>query len=92
MVVPSTTFIRSPSKTWILSLQHRRDSESAEHISPYVRQEGSLMSSEDKSWILAALATSRNVRLNPCMSRNTDGVDRGSFMVRMEASGLCVDA
>jgi hypothetical protein len=50
------------------------------------------MSSEDKSWILAALATSRNVRLNPCMSRNTDGVDRGSFMVRMEASGLCVDA
>jgi hypothetical protein len=43
---------------------------------------------EDKSWILALV---RNGRLSTCMTSATDDVDRGSFMVRMEASG-CVDA
>jgi hypothetical protein len=71
----------------ILSPQHCRDSESAEHISPYVRQEGLLML-EDEFWILALV---RIGRLSTCMTSNTDDVDRGSFMVRMEASGLCVN-
>jgi hypothetical protein len=46
------------------------------------------MLEEDKAWILAL---ARNGMLSTCMTSNTDGVDRGSFMLRVEASGVCVD-